>query len=342
MKVSKGDYVLVEDREDDEEGAKSKPVVARVRAITTKGIETRLEDLPHIESKIRVYDADAVLMNFGAKPYPGKAYGFDFAERYRRALETDYGSVHLFHASSEEDRTRFVESFNRVGRRLVKLGLGKLYDTNTVYEIRGKRGKYAGMFMPTKEKSNKPNRMLFFVEVAAESLDYVILHEMGHLFHHATLEAYPRILSSWQVAFNRTVIPAEVLKEDSKKLLASWFALQSETEVQSLRVLSKELEEETRPQLRAVLQWITQNHGVRAHELDTLMLAENHDEIKSLWPDRTIAAKRDLKPLVSEYACKAMPELIAESFAFYVLKKKLPQSITKLLEKSLALGKRSL
>lgn len=339
-KISLGDYVLVEEK-GNEEKASTKTMVGKVMRLTSKGAEVRLEDKVNYSPITRAVDAEHLVMNFGAKPYPGKAYGFDFKERFRKTIETKAGNLDFFVSMKKENIKQFIEAFERVGRRLDKLGLITLLtDTNVTFEVRGKKGKYAGRFHPAKRKSGQPHRIHFYSEIPAESFDYVILHELGHLLQHDYLDHYPRVMSSWQVAFDRTVHPAEVTKDVVKGLRDAWIASQSGSEVVSLREFNKSLEEEERPALRAVVQWITQNRGVRAHELDILMLAENHEEVKELWPDRAIAAKKELKPLVSEYACKAMPELLAESFTFYVLKKKLPASITKLLEKSLTLAKK--
>lgn len=338
--IAVGDYLLVNHREHEEE--KPKQVVVRVKELGTR-ILTRLETEPHISSRtisIKM-GGENILMNFGPDPYPGKAYGFDFKERFRKTLETDFAPLHFFVNMPKDERARFIEAFNRVGRRLTKQGLGMLYESsNVVYEVRGKRGKYAGMFIPAPKNTEKPHRIQFFVETVTESFDYLVLHELGHLLQKDYLDPYPRLISSWQVAYDRTVYPAEVDKAKSASLLKAWLAMQNGNEVMSIKSLAKEIEEEDRASLRAVLHWIAQNRGVRAHELDVLMLAENHDEITSLWPTKSIAAKRELKPAVSEYATKAMPELIAESFAFYMLKKKLPKSITALIEKSLATAKK--
>ena len=49
--------------------------------------------------------------------------------------------------------------------------------------------------------------------------------------------------------------------------------------------------------------------------------------------------KKDLAPVVSEYATTNYHELIAESIAFHLTKRKLPAPIAALVEKSLGFAK---
>jgi hypothetical protein len=62
------------------------------------------------------------------------------------------------------------------------------------------------------------------------------------------------------------------------------------------------------------------------------------DDIRGLWPLRNIPRK-ELAPIVSEYATKNHKELFAESFAYLLTGKKLPEPIVRLLEKSISHAK---
>ena len=87
-----------------------------------------------------------------------------------------------------------------------------------------------------------------------------------------------------------------------------------------------------------ILRTIQSVHGLSVKELDFLFEAGMLDDIKKLWPVRTIPRK-ELEPIVSEYATKNYKELFAETFAFYFTKKKLPEPLKRLLEKSMSYAK---
>jgi hypothetical protein len=88
-----------------------------------------------------------------------------------------------------------------------------------------------------------------------------------------------------------------------------------------------------------ICKWIVKNRKLKLQDIDSLLKDKDYDSVREIWPKQAIAYS-SLKPLVSEYACVSSRELLAESFAFKVGGKKLPESVDSLLEKSLSLARR--
>lgn len=337
--VAAKDYVFV--KNESEEGEQP-PSLYKVLSVSIGKFTGRLEKDPHLARSPDTISVNRVIANLGKQPHPGKAYGYDLAARYRKTVDTDYASLHIYCKVTKSKLEEVVKAFNRVGRRMEKAGLGGLYSRNIEYQLRPKQGKWAGYFAPSKDSEKKPHRLVASPDSQVESLDYLFLHELGHAIHSECLMNTPELLAMWQKLYNRTVLPTEVSKKEADLYLSRWLKSQTDGGY-SVRDLARHAEEdEEKQKINAVVSWIAKNHGVKSKELDLLMYVGEHDEVKALWPTRSISSKRNLKPVVSEYSTVAVQELIAESFSFYMLKKTLPEKVTKLVQKSIALAKADL
>lgn len=336
------DYVFA--RWEGEENAHKPLLLYKIVGINSPGkLECRLEKNPHLVRGSETVSVDRIVANLGPKPYPGIVYGHDLAARYRKTVETDYAQLHVYSSLTKSRLKEMVEAFNRVGRRLEKLNLAGIFSRNVDYFLMPKKGKYAGYFVASRDTSKAPHRMVFHVDANVESLDYLYLHEIAHAFHFECLVTTPEILVRWQRLYDKTVLPSEVSKSEAIKLFGKWQRSSSGDDLLTIGEFSRTLEEEEeKKQLRAVVRWIAQNWGVKTKELDLLMLHGETDELTKLWPSRTISAKRDIRPAISEYACTNVAETVAEAISFYLLKKKLPKEATSLVEASLSLIKADL
>mgnify|MGYP003402399308 FL=1 len=331
-KVSEGDYVVV--MSEGSTPAARKHDIWRVSTVKPDSIVARIEKVPHISPITSEFDHSSVLVNLGSNPPAGVVYGYNMAERYRGAKTVESGiELHAFTKVSRERMDKLRLSFKRIHGRLDKLKLAWLLDENVVYELRGRRGRWAGSFQRSKDVQKRPHRICYYLDVEVTSNDYLILHEMGHLVE-ATLYEYPKLWAAWQKIYNKTVIPAVVDKKVSNELLESLVALGDEA---SIREWNSSLEEDAKPSARAVLRWIRQNRRVRPHDLDTLLIACEWDEVRSLWPDDTIETKHEIDPVVSEYATINCSELFAEAWAFKLTGIKLPKKVDALVDKTMSI-----
>lgn len=335
------DYVFA--KWDGEENAHKPPLLYRIVAIKPPGkLECRLEKDPHQVRGTETVSASRVIANLGPSPHPGKVYNHDLSARYRKTVDTDYVPLHLYCSITKKRLSEMTTAFNRVGRRLEKLGLAGIFSRNIDYYLKPKRGRWAGWFQASKHPDKKPHQMVFGVDAEVISLDYLYLHEIAHAFHFECLLDTPEILVKWQRLYNKTVMPTSVPKADASKLLTRWQRSQNDS-VFTLSDLSRAFEEdEEKRQLQAIVHWIRQNRGVKPKELNLLMAQGDTEEIQRLWPTRTISAKRELKPVISEYACSAVEETIAESIAMHLLKVKLPKEVIALTNNTLSLIKAEL
>jgi len=64
-------------------------------------------------------------------------------------------------------------------------------------------------------------------------------------------------------------------------------------------------------------------------------MEEGREIVKASWKATSIVTSK-LSPILTEYALKNYKELLAETFAFYVLKKKFPKELHDLMEKSIS------
>src|SRR5258706_12815235 len=91
------------------------------------------------------------------------------------------------------------------------------------------------------------------------------------------------------------------------------------------------LSEEDSLAYKWILKTIQSISGVSVKQLDILFEAGMKADIEKLWPVRNIPRK-ELAPIISDYATKSYEETLAESFAWHLTKKKLPEGIVKLVE----------
>lgn len=162
-------------------------------------------------------------------------------------------------------------------------------------------------------------------------LHYIICHEFGH-YVHANLLTQPKINATWIRLFN-TSIKVKTFKKDETTALVNTM-LSGEERPSDFK---SNLDEDQRLVWNWVLRTIKQDHGLSIYELDTLFQAEEHDEIRRVWPSRTLHQK-DLAPVISEYATVNHKETFAEAFAFHLTKRKLPSKVVELVEKSIRMA----
>jgi hypothetical protein len=161
---------------------------------------------------------------------------------------------------------------------------------------------------------------------------YVILHEFAHHVHSQFLTS-AKANAAWLKLFNTSIKVQTFKKEDVKALITS--LLEGEEMPSDFKT---SLDEQQRLCFNWAVRTIKQDSCVSVKELDTLFEAQEKGEIGKLWPSRTLH-KKDLAPVISEYATVSYSETFAEAFAFYYCGKKLPAAVSSLVEKSVRLAK---
>ena len=276
------------------------------------------------------------MIDLGSNPHPGVVYGQDVTSRYLGSKRHDFfGQISFLYKPSSDVSKKLMEAFDHSASILTKAGLGE--PMNSVWEVRSHeiKAKWAGYYKRSKAPEKNPHRFSIrpeSVPVSIMELSYVILHEYAHHLHAENLTG-PKINAAWVRLFNTSIKLQTIKKEQSQQLLD--LLIDGEERPSDFKT---GLEEDHRNAFNWIIRTIKADHAVSIKELDLLFEAGYKDDISSLWPKVTLN-KKDLNPVVSEYATVSYRELFAEAFAFHFTKKKLPDGVTKLLEKSLSFAR---
>lgn len=327
--TTKGDYVIYSPMP-------KKFALLKVSGVHNGVISGVLEKGAHIEEQRTVLDIapKEVILNLGPKPYPGKVYGIDLAKRYRGKKEMDeVGDVHFFYSISKEAFKSLNRAFRITRKRLTKLGLEQLLIDPMVWEVEKAEGqKYSGMYTAAR-KEGRPVISIRPELMTPDQYPYVISHELGHHLDFAYLVNQENLQARWMELYNTSVKVVNTSRKELKEL----YSLYVDTG-DSPKAFMASLQEEDKLKFRKVLKIIRSHKRFSINDLQLLYEQGKSDVIEQLWPAHDIP-DREPDPLVTEYATKNVGELFAEAFAFYVTGVKLPKSVTRLMEKSIAYAK---
>jgi len=307
--------------------------VTDVKANVITGIHEKDCHLPNKRKEFEIVAKDLVL-NLGPNPYPGVVHKFDVSHLYtgHRKIHDFFGDIHFFYKPEKAIGKLLMEAFDKAQSILERLKMPA--PEQTYWEVNCKEakagGKYSGYFKPSRDPEKQPHVFSIKPESMPPTLRtfvYVIIHEYAHWFHHVYLTSL-KANAAWIKLFNTSIKPQTIDKELSKDLLKR---LVEGSEAP--RDFRGQLEEEERNAFNWILRTISQEHAVGLRELNILFEAEQKEQIEKLWPKRTLL-KKDLKPVVSEYACKNYHELWAEAFSLHYAKvQKVPPQIVELMER---------
>lgn len=277
----------------------------------------------------------SVLVDLGLSPSPGTVYGFDVTNRfYAKKHHEVFGNICFMYKIEKQIAMKLFAAFDEAAKILKKWGL-QIPTEMCVWQIMDKesKGKWAGYYKHTPDPEKTP----YLFAIKPESLPvteftYVILHEVAHFIHRTALTG-AKINARWIRLFNTSIKLQTFKKEQMERLLADLTGGEERPSD-----FKSGLDEDDTLAFTWAIRVIRQDHSVSLRELDILHEAEETEEIARLWPKRTLH-KKDLAPVVSEYATTNYHELFAESVAFHLTKKKLPAPIADLVEKSLSFAK---
>lgn len=326
MIIKRGDYFIAKDG--------TTNYVARALEDSKQSVEAVLEKLCHIPSVRHTLTVEQsnLVVNLGQRPQHGKVYGCDVTSLYYKKKDHPiFGPVYFFYKPDPQVVKDLWKSMDRVHNILKKRGLEFLLDEIVWEVVPHFKEKYSGMFI--KSKGKLPNRIQIRPEIMpASSYDYVLLHELGHHMH-LNFATGKQLNAHWLRLFNTSIRVATVRKEVSANLLEQ---LMEQEDLPS--DFKSTLSEEDALSYKCIIRTIQSVNALSIKDLDTLFEAGSRDDIRKVWPLRTLPRK-ELSPVVSEYATKNYRELFAETFAFVLSKKKLPDPIVRLLEKSISYAK---
>lgn len=277
---------------------------------------------------------DIVLDLGTGEPVPGKIYGIDVGRRFQgRKAHEFFGPVAFFYKPKRNISDVLWASFDESAAILEKAKLPVLEQDEVTWEIEGPepKTKWAGYYKHSSNVEKVPHRFAIkpeAVPLLSTDVCYVILHEYAHWLHANHLTG-AKVNARWIRLFNTSIKVQTIPREKSKQLLEDLLASQERPSD-----FKRGLDEEDSLAFNWILRSIKADHAVSIRELDCLIEAQHPDAIKELWP-RVSLNKKDLAPVVSEYATVSYKELFAEAFAFYFTKRKLPPAVVSLLEKTL-------
>jgi hypothetical protein len=332
--MQQGNYVVARQRLTDDS---MQTIFGKVTEIS-KGIAViKIEKDSHVKERFSEVPVKDIVVDLGTSPHPGSVYGQDVTSRLIAKRDHDFfGPYFWFYKPRSTDVVTKVEAaFDDMAAILKKHKLPAPY--GSVLELRSMdvSGKWAGYYKHSKNTDKNPHRISLKPEMEGmtpSAMQYIIAHEYAHWFHFNCVTG-PKLNARWIRLFNTSIKLQTVTKEDSKALLES--LLGGEVRPSDFR---SDLDEDQRNQFNWICRTIKSEHALSLHEMDLLFEADFKDDIRGVWPKNTLS-KKDLKPVISEYATLNYRETFAESLAFYLIKRKLPEAVTALVEKSIEFGR---
>jgi hypothetical protein len=330
VKISKDDYLIIVNN-------KKEHLVRALEDSPSSNdmVESILERMCHISSLRHTFTLDKkdLVLNLGPQPRAGKVYGQDVSSIfYKRKTHDDFGDINFFYKPDKNVVKDLWEAMGKTQSLLKKRGLEFLTD-NIVWEVLPYHGeKFAGCFI--KSKNDKiPDRIQIRPEIVpANMYIYVLTHELAHNLHFNYVTS-KKLNALWLKLFNTSIKVSTVKKEVSAALLENLLAQEDPPSA-----FKGQLGEEEALAFKWIVRTISQGHNISIHDLDTLFEADMKEEIRKLWPIRTIPRK-ELAPIISDYATKSYRELFAEVYAFIMTGKKVPEPIVRLMDKSISYAK---
>jgi hypothetical protein len=334
-KPSVNDYVVVQTKSE-----RPKPTYTLVKVTSFSGstINGRLEVNPHIKPQTVSFPTSDIVVNLGASPAPGKVYGVDTSNIYRKTLNHPaFGEVHFMCKPTPSEIKKLDSAMKSLHVKLKKNKLLFLIeDGSTTFEVVDHAySKYAGMFRMSKNRDRAPSRISVcasanaLATIGVDDYEYVLAHELGHALHFHHIKSFPTLDAAWLRAYTNSVTPRIVDRDLTHKLKG---LLLSERSVSGSLAM---IPEEDMEAAKLCFRWVNTTCGLKAKDLDLLLETGKDQTLTELWPSWELVL-RELKPKLTLYSTKSYMELFAESFAYWITGKTLPAKLQSLMDKTVA------
>ena len=307
--------------------------LVRVSSLSKDVVHGVLEKDYYIPSRRKSIEVPVqnIVCNLGQNPLPGKVYGVDTTHWLAFKNHDAFGKIHFFTNPGKELGRALMKAFDVAEHRLHHYGLDNSIEPSLIYEVRPRHGKLAGRYFHSRDEERYPHRIELYPEImatAVSKLPYVILHEHGHHIH-AKYLTQPKVNAAWIKLFNTSIAPRDIPVSLSKRILKE---LLSSGEAPSRAV--KLLDEDDAAVCRFIYRYISKERSIGISELDFLAASGNNEAIEELWPTHSLE-KKELAPIITDYAAKNFRETFAEAFSLHLTGIKLPKAVVSLLEKSI-------
>ena len=325
--MKKNDYIVFRTvAEADSKDNKYSYHLGRAKSPSEEGLKLLLEKDVHFEPKYVDIKKSQIVLNLGQKPHGGLVYGCDLNSLHKKTLSLDSGiDLHLFSDFDEKLESQAETGVTKALKRMKAHGLGFVASgLPLVFEVYKQQKKYAGMFCFGKKNSKV---RLFNSADHSEMSDYIFLHELGHAVDSYLLTS-AELRARWVNLYIQSIKPCSLTLQEVRGLYSKLKG------AGSLSDWKASFDDDSKQQPGLVLRAIKQAHKVLPRDIDHLIKAGDYASIKALWPSEDLRST-ELAPIVTEYATVNTRELFAEAFAYHLLDKKLPKTVTALIEESI-------
>lgn len=331
LNIKEGDLVLLTEKAD-----KPKITVAKIEFIDGDNIGcVDVKDM-HLPALRRGFDAPRSSVLSIIDP-EHKKYNNNYPAIFHSTESSeDFGMLNWFYSPEDSVRESLAKAFADSSKALSAKGLSFLIQPEIcVWEIFPYSGdSYAGYYKRNRKPNKNPHRLAIVPEHTdydSSYYTYIIFHELGHHLHSEFVTG--RLLNAKWIDLYSTSVPSRDIGEDETQRILK--ALLDQQDLPS--AFKGQLEEKDQEAYKLILKAIKQQHKIGVKELDVLFVAEFTDQIRAMWPEKVVA--NDLNPLVTEYATKNYRELFAESFAYYMSGREVPEEVRDLVEESISYAK---
>lgn len=313
MNIQDNDWIIVKQEQ-------GKPLLIQVTdAKLKKGYVERHRYDPDARESTISYSSNDVVCVLGQEPQVGQAFGIKI-EPYRRTVESKLGPIHFYRKLKQPETEALKAGLKKARVALKNHGI-KLKPVDI--EIRNKKGKYAGMYVPARAKHS--DYVVLCPEILSDAKfnAYVALHEIGHV---VWARHVPDVIKTkWLGLYAKRMIVKKV-KQDELQTLANSITSYGQTVHDYLR---EQASDEDRSLIKEVMTYLKSKRHLDAHDV-RLMMANDPELLMQHWPTR--AELLNSKPDISEYSLKDVRELFAEAFSFHLTGKILPKDIVKAID----------
>lgn len=283
-----------------------------------------------------------IVLDLGPNPLPGKVYGIDLVNRYRKTLiHPFWGNVCVYTEIDKAQLKLVHSSLERTAKKIERMGVESYVDLCDTHLI-AKQGKWAGRY---KHNGNHNKDIPHVIQYAPEcadmepkAMDYLVYHEFGHLLRYNGVLG-KKLRGKWTEEFIRSIASFEITEGNLRKLFR--FMEENVDTDATLSQVFREFvsdDEDHKLWVRGLLRWFKEVHHLNPKDLSVLWATQDLSHFKKLWPNKAVDSSK-LAPVVSEYATTNVEELFAESFSFYCTGRKLPNRIVELVERSISYAK---